>query len=97
MAKKGRAGKPKPDDARAMIASALSPSSGRPSALLDTRVIYCGDGLEQLRKLPDRCVDLIYIDPPFNSNGNYEVFCGDGLHRLNAPPPRQTRIPRRRP
>ena len=24
---------------------------------------YCGDCLEQLRKLPDACVDLIYIDP----------------------------------
>ena len=37
----------------------------RPSALLDTRVIYCGDYLEQLRNLSDACVDLIYIDPPF--------------------------------
>ena len=43
----------------------------KPSALLDTRVIYCGDNLEQLAKLPDACVDLIYIDPPFNSNRNY--------------------------
>jgi site-specific DNA-methyltransferase (adenine-specific) len=49
----------------------------RPSALLDTRVIYCGDNLEQLKKLPDACVDLIYIDPPFNSNRNYEVFWGE--------------------
>jgi len=42
--------------------------SGRPSSLLDTRVVYCGDNLEQLAKLPDvcvcdTCVDLIYIDP----------------------------------
>jgi DNA modification methylase len=49
----------------------------KPSSLLDTRVIYCGDNLEQLRKLPDGCVDLIYIDPPFNSNRNYEVFWGE--------------------
>jgi adenine-specific DNA-methyltransferase len=49
----------------------------RPSSLLDTRVIYCGDNLEQLRKLPDACIDLIYIDPPFNSNRNYEVFWGE--------------------
>ena len=49
----------------------------KPSALLDTRVIYCGDNLEQLQKLPDACVDLIYIDPPFNSNRNYEVFWGE--------------------
>ncbi len=51
--------------------------SARPSTLVDTRVIYCGDNLEQLRKLPDECVDLIYIDPPFNSNRNYEVFWGE--------------------
>lgn len=57
-------------------ASAASPA-GRPSALIDTRVIYCGDNLDQLRKLPDGCIDLIYIDPPFNSNRNYEVFWGE--------------------
>jgi 16S rRNA G966 N2-methylase RsmD len=50
---------------------------GRPSAVVDTRVVYCGDNLEQLKKLPDGCVDLIYIDPPFNSNRNYEVFWGE--------------------
>ena len=44
---------------------------------MDTRVIYCGDHLEQLPKLPAACVDLIYIDPPFNSNRNYEVFWGE--------------------
>ena len=49
----------------------------RPSALVDTRVIYCGDNLDQLPKLPDGCIDLIYIDPPFNSNRNYEVFWGE--------------------
>ncbi len=67
-----------------------SPSRpGRPSSLLDTRVVYCGDNLEQLKKLPDRCVDLIYIDPalvsavdpPFNSNRTVEqlgeVFWGE--------------------
>jgi site-specific DNA-methyltransferase (adenine-specific) len=49
----------------------------RPSALIDTRVIYCGDNLDQLREFPSACVDLIYIDPPFNSNRNYEVFWGE--------------------
>lgn len=49
----------------------------KPSSLVDTRVIYCGDNLEQLSKLPDECVDLVYIDPPFNSNRNYEVFWGE--------------------
>ena len=54
-----------------------APTRGKPSSLVDTRVIYCGDNLEQLKKLPDACVDLIYIDPPFNSNRNYEVFWGE--------------------
>jgi DNA modification methylase len=52
-------------------------TAAKPSSLVDTRVIYCGDNLEQLKKLPDECVDLIYIDPPFNSNRNYEVFWGE--------------------
>ncbi len=52
-------------------------SSPRPSALVDTRVIYCGDNLEQIAKLPHACIDLAYIDPPFNSNRNYEVFWGE--------------------
>jgi DNA modification methylase len=53
----------------------------RASAFVDTRVIYCGDCLDQLRKLPDDCVDLIYIDPPFNSNRNYEVFWGEAKEK----------------
>ena len=57
--------------------SSASPSpAARPSALLDTRIIYCGDCLDSLAKLPDAWVDQIYIDPPFNSNRNYEVFWG---------------------
>src|SRR6202795_4689033 len=42
-----------------------------------TGVIYCGDCLQQLPRLPEACIDLIYIDPPFNSNRNYEVFWGE--------------------
>jgi len=52
-------------------------SARKPSSLLDTRVIYCGDNLDQLPKLPANCIDLIYIDPPFNSNRDYEVFWGE--------------------
>jgi len=47
------------------------------SHLLDTRVIFCGDNLQKLADFPDASVDLIYIDPPFNSNRNYEVFWGE--------------------
>src|SRR5438874_6835291 len=68
-------------DSPEKTAAATSVRLGKPSSLLDTRVIYCGDCLEQLQKLPPQCVDLIYIDPPFNSNRNYEVFWG---RRRNA-------------
>jgi len=55
----------------------MAASSRKRSSLLDTCVVYCGDNLDQLKKLPDSCIDLIYIDPPFNSNRNYEVFWGE--------------------
>ena len=58
-------------------AARKSTGSRKRSAVVDTSVIYCGDNLDQLRKLPDNCVDLVYIDPPFNSNRNYEVFWGE--------------------
>ncbi len=66
----GRAALPRGSDDRQVVPT----KSGKPSALLDTRVIYCGDNLEQLQKLPPACVDLIYIVPPFNSNRNYHPF-----------------------
>jgi hypothetical protein len=66
MAKNGPAGTQTKPLNRSLYAAKAA--TGRPSALLDTRVVYCGDNLEQLAKLPDACVDLIYIDPPFNSN-----------------------------
>lgn len=46
-------------------------------SLVDTRVIYCGENLKQMRKLSDACVDWIYIGPPFNLNYNCEVFWGE--------------------
>lgn len=55
----------------------MTASSRKFSSLLDTRVIYCGDNIDQLKKLPDDCIDLIYIDPPFNSNQDYEIFWGE--------------------
>ncbi len=37
--------------------------------------LYYGDNLEVLRRyVPDASVDLVYIDPPFNSNASYNVL-----------------------
>ncbi len=40
--------------------------------------IYCGDCRHILKRFPDEQIDLIYADPPFFSNRNYEVIWGDG-------------------
>ncbi len=43
---------------------------------MDNRLYY-GDNLEILRNreyFPDECVDLIYLDPPFNSNRDHNVL-----------------------
>ena len=44
---------------------------------LETGVLYKGDNLRRLSQFPDDCIDLIYLDPPFFSNRNYEVIWGD--------------------
>jgi len=40
--------------------------------------LFYGDNLDILRDhFPDECVDLIYLDPPFNSNRSYNVLFKD--------------------
>ncbi len=36
--------------------------------------LYYGDNLEIMRNMPAECVDLIYLDPPFNSKRNYNLM-----------------------
>ena len=55
---------------------------GKPSPLVDTRVICCGDNLVQLKRLPDACIDLIYIDCP-----NGAADCSHGWSDEAAQPP----------
>ena len=38
--------------------------------------IWTGDNLHVMRGMNSACVDLIYLDPPFNSNRNYEAPIG---------------------
>ena len=40
------------------------------------RTIFTGDNLDTLRGFNSECVDLIYLDPPFNSNRNYAAPIG---------------------
>ena len=40
-----------------------------------TNKLYFGDNLDILRQhVADESVDLIYLDPPFNSNATYNVL-----------------------
>jgi len=41
----------------------------------DKNQLYFGDNLDVLRRyVVDASVDLVYLDPPFNSNANYNVL-----------------------
>jgi site-specific DNA-methyltransferase (adenine-specific) len=43
-----------------------------PSACnVPSRTIFTGDNLDILRGINSECIDLIYLDPPFNSNQSY--------------------------
>lgn len=39
--------------------------------------LILGDNLEIMKKMDSESIDLIYLDPPFFSNRNYEVIWGD--------------------
>jgi len=41
---------------------------------MKTNVIYNEDCLEGMKRLLDETIDLIYIDPPFNSEKDYESY-----------------------
>src|SRR5579862_507142 len=41
----------------------------------ERNALYCGDNLEILRRTGrDESVDLVYLDPPFNTDQNYNVL-----------------------
>jgi site-specific DNA-methyltransferase (adenine-specific) len=54
---------------RAIRSRAFPPMAPNQNAL------YFGDNLTVLREsIPDESIDLIYLDPPFNSNASYNVL-----------------------
>ena len=58
----------------------------RGKAMADNKLYY-GDNLDVLRRhIPDESVDLVYLDPPFNSNADYNVLFG---RREGQPAPAQ--------
>ena len=50
-------------------------SDSSADASIPENVLYYGDNLDVLRRyVPDESVDLVYLDPPFNSSRNYNVL-----------------------
>ena len=45
---------------------------------MESNALYYGDCLDWMREWPDESVDLIYLDPPFNSNAQYNILFGQG-------------------
>ena len=45
---------------------------------MESNALYYGDCLDWMREWPDESVDLIYLDPPFNSNTQYNILFGQG-------------------
>ena len=42
----------------------------------NNKTIWTGDNLPIMRRMNSTCVDLIYLDPPFNSKANYAAPIG---------------------
>ncbi|HMS56737.1 MAG TPA: hypothetical protein PKA27_15190 [Fimbriimonadaceae bacterium] len=56
--------------------------------------LFYGDNLDVLREhVPDESVDLIYLDPPFNSKADYNVLFKTNAGEASAarPGPSKTR------
>jgi DNA modification methylase len=49
----------------------------KPITSITTNTLFYSDNLKVLKRMTDSLVDLVYLDPPFNSNRNYNVLFRD--------------------
>ncbi len=66
----------------------IDPDAIRVDNFRDTNYLICADCLDILKRIPDGCIDLVYIDPPFctqskrvrhSTNHNYSDSWAGGL------------------
>ena len=58
-----------------MLRCALVEATARRPAISEPNTLYYGDNLTVLREyVTDESVDLVYLDPPFNSNASYNIL-----------------------
>ena len=43
---------------------------------IKNRTLYIADNLDIMQSIDSECIDLIYLDPPFNSNEDYQAPIG---------------------
>src|SRR5579871_3763095 len=74
-----------------MVSLSLDPFYAQSKIMQPSRnVLFCGDNLDVLRKeIGAESVDLIYLDPPFNSNASYSAIfdrlaAGEPASRIEA-------------
>jgi site-specific DNA-methyltransferase (adenine-specific) len=60
----------------------IGPAADSIQDVADNKLFY-GDNLEVMANLPSESVDLIYLDPPFNSARNYNVIFSRGSDATN--------------
>jgi site-specific DNA-methyltransferase (adenine-specific) len=41
---------------------------------LDTNTLFYGDNFEILKRISNKLIDLIYLDPPCNSKSDYNIL-----------------------
>ena len=47
-----------------------------PECNVENRTIFCDDNLDVLQGINSECIDLIYLDPPFNKNKKFTAPIG---------------------
>ncbi len=61
----------------------MNPRIPQPALFSQSRnTLYCGDCFNELDRLPNESVDLVYIDPPFYSQKYYEIIWGESAERF---------------
>jgi DNA modification methylase len=58
-----------------------------------TNTLYYGDNLSYLREFDRESVDLIYLDPPFNSQATYNLLFRDPTGKATPARRRRLRTP----
>src|SRR5579871_1914409 len=73
------------NDLQTSNSGVFCPASGEDTVRNQPNALFCGDNREVLsRFIPDESVDLIYLDPPFKSDQNYNLLFKDKSGELST-------------